>query len=84
MADLVDQFVRLDAFLMDFIFEATMKLASLTGLKWIMFLHGQNSVYSRYRGYSASSQKQPFCLNFRYPLWESSSEAERGKEREGL
>ena len=34
--------------------------------------------------YSASSQKQQFCLNFRNPLWESSSEAERGKEREGL
>ena len=29
-------------------------------------------------------KKQQFCLNFRYPLWESSSEAERGKEREGL
>ena len=31
VADLVDQFVRLDAFLMDFIFEAAMKLASITG-----------------------------------------------------
>ena len=40
VADLVDQFVRLDAFLMDFIFEAAMKLASLTGLEWTMFLYG--------------------------------------------
>ena len=31
VADLVEQFVRLDAFLMDFIFEAALKLASLTG-----------------------------------------------------
>ena len=40
VADLVEQFVRLDAFLMDFIFEAAMKLASLTGLEWTMFLYG--------------------------------------------
>ena len=27
---------------------------------------------------------QQFCLNFRYPLWESSSEAERGKRERGF
>ena len=35
VADLVDQFVRLDAFLMDFIFEAALKLSSLTGTFWL-------------------------------------------------
>jgi len=48
VADLVEQFVRLDAFLMDFIFEAALKLASLTDGQLFMMI--ETSEGRRYAG----------------------------------
>ena len=48
-------------------------------VKW-----SKQCIFALWRLHCKFAKKQQFCLNFRYPLWESSSEAERGKEREGL
>ena len=45
----------------------------------------QNKVQSHYGDTVQSKQKNTtFCLNFQQPLWASSSEAERKREREAL
>jgi len=72
VADLVDQFVRLDAFLMDFIFEAAMKLASLTDGQ--LFLMLETSEGRRFAGKDhlcdlyMSGRLQPVGCEVKYHL----------------
>ena len=69
VADLVDQFVRLDAFLMDFIFEAAMKLASITGklLSCLGRIISCRSVFLRRIDLSINMLFHPFFLSLLLP-----------------